>query len=393
MKKTLLHRGIFLSLGIIGLSFASQVSARHFVKSDNSRIVSINYVPTLDNSVFGTFNSSSSFVGTLRAPAFPLMTPILRDGGHDGGHRGPGGDPDDSSGGGDTLNGGDTSHHCGGGHGVPGDGDTTGGFLGGDTTGGGCHGHGSDSTDLGDTNIFNDSTFFGHHGDDGNDTIDCGHHHADTVVTDTNAHTLFGGNQQSIMVRSHGQQANVTVLFTNNLSMSVKISNIALASGRYFTIISGAPSSTNPVTVAAGKSISLKVSFNAADQNVHTDQLVVATNSVQVLNTISFKGQQVAAAASVANSLPAGVTITALPNPVTTSLKVDLKGVASASAVIYDMQGKQVLSTTLTSSEWIWAGTSTDGSVLPAGTYLVRISGSSTDNTAFVTTQKIILAR
>jgi hypothetical protein len=379
MKKTLLHRGIFVSLVLLGLSFATQVSARTFSSGNSGyRMVNING--------FGVS-------GVLIAPAFAPASPILRDGGDDDGDHGPGG-PRDTNDNDDTLRGGDTTHHRGGGPDNDGDGDTT-RLGGGDTTGGGCHGHGGDTTGLGDTTIFNDSTFFGHRGHDDDDTVECGgHHHGDTtVVTDTNTHILFGGsNPQSIVVKSQGSQANVSIVFTNNLTTSVKITNMALTSGRYFTITSGAPTTKSPVTLKAGASITLKVSFNAADQTLHSDQIVVTSNSTLSANTISLKGQ-VAAAASVSTSLPAGVTITSYPNPVTSYLKVDLTGVNSAAAVIYDMQGKQVLAQSLSSNEWIWNGTAADGSALPAGTYIVRISGASTEGAAYVSTQKIVLAR
>jgi hypothetical protein len=377
MKISILHSILRILAIVLGISVASQASAKYFhtpAANPQFQLVSITYIPVAGNSVFGTFNTAAPvFSGILRLPVLSFA-PMFFCGGGD--HDTTGGDT--TGGPGNDSLGGDSGHHGFGDDGHHDDGNDSTGF-GNDTTGFGCHGgNGGDTTNW------------------ANDTVDC-HHHADnddtTVVTDTNTHTLFGGGQQSIMIKSHGQQANVSLVFTNNLSTSVRISNIALASGRYFTIINGAPTTRRPVTLAAKASITLKVSFNAADLNVHTDQIVVASNSSQSLNTISLKGQQVAASASVANSLPAGVSITMLPNPMTSYLKVDLVGAGNASAVIYDMQGKSVLSTTLNTSEWIWSGTANDGSALPAGTYIVRLSGVSSQGAPFVSTQKIILAR
>ncbi len=389
MKRATLHSTLRIVAIMLGITIASHASAKYFhdpAVSSDLRIVKVVYTPASDLSVFGTFNNSGSgFLGILRIPSSPITTLTLCDGGDHG--RDGGGD--DSTGGGDTTGGlgGDTTHHCGG---FGGDtthhcgglgGDTT--FFGGDTTH--CGGFGGDTTGGGDHNGL---------GDD-NDTVDCGHHHAGndtTNVNDTSTHTLFGGGRQSIVVKSHGQQATVTFTFKNNLTSSVTISNTALASGRNFTIVSGAPTRYKPAKLAAGASISLTIAFNAADNSVHTDQLVIQSNSAQTLNSITIQGQQVAAA-SVANSLPAGVTITAAPNPMTTSLKVAIAGVNSASVIIYDMTGKQILSSPVTSTEWVWNGNASDGTMLLSGSYMVRLSGVSADGSPFSSTQKIILAR
>jgi hypothetical protein len=361
MRNSTLHSALRILAIVLGITVASQASARYFhnPSANTDRIMKITYTPATG---FTSFNNASSELGMLRIPV-PSFAPMMVFCG--GGHDSTGGDTTGGSGN-DTLGGGNGDH----GNGGPGnhDGDD-----------------GGDSTHAG-----NDTSHWG------NDTIECGgHHHADndtTAVTDTNAHTLFNGGNESITVKSHGAGANIVLTFTNNLRTSVTVSNMALASGRYFTIISGAPSKRNPVKLPPGGSISLKVAFNAADYIVHTDQLVVATNSASATNTIALQGVQIASA-SVSNSLPSGVTITALPNPMTSRLKVDLSGVNSAAVVIYDISGKTVLSTSITSSEWIWNGTASDGSMLVAGTYIVRLNGTSTEGAPFVTTQKIILAR
>jgi hypothetical protein len=378
MRNSTIHSVIRILAIVLGITVASQASARYFHNPSAApqyKVVKIE-APATGLSVFGTFNTAGPELGMLRIPMMPsAMT--TKTGLFDGGHEG-----DD-----DTTDGGDTTHHGG-----PGDGDTT--DMGGD------HGHDGDN-DTSDSGNAGDTTHCGDHGGngdhDGNDTVDCGHHgHADnddsTAVGDTTLHTLFGGGHQSIIVKSHGSGANVVLQFTNNLSTSVTVSNMSLVSGKNFTIISGAPTAMKPVRLSPGRSISVKVAFKASDYALHTDQLQVSSNSAQPVSSISLSGVQVAAA-SVSNSIPAGVTITALPNPMTSRLKVDLTGISSAAVVIYDISGRTVLSTSITSSEWIWNGTATDGSMLVAGTYIVRISGMSTEGAPYITTQKIVLAR
>ncbi len=370
MKNSTIHLALRILAIVLGITIASHASARYFHNPSASvqyKVVKIE-TPAMGLSAFGTFNTAGSDIGMLRIPMMPsaLTTKTgLFDGGHDGE---------------DTTDGGDTSDNGG-----PHDGDTT------DMGGGHGHDGDKDTTDVGDTTDGGDHNG----GQDGNDTIECPHHHGDddtTAVNDTNDHNLFNGGHQSIVMKSHGNGANVVLQFTNNLTTSVTVTNMSLVSGKNFTIVSGAPSIYRPAKLAPGQTISMKVAFKSTDFVLHTDQLQVTSNSSQVLSTITLTGIQVAAA-SVSNSLPIGVTITALPNPMTSRLKVDLSGVNSAAVAIYDINGKTVLSTSITSTEWIWNGTATDGSALVAGTYIVRLTGLSTEGTPFLSTQKIILAR
>ena len=383
MKTSIFRSGLRILLLVLGITFASQASARHYYRSASLpeiRSVNIEYVTSAVHNEFGLNTQAPVFIGTLRIPYSPATSVTLRafDGGNDG---------DDDTTGGDTTD--DNDHH---------DGD--------DSTGLGDHGHhghhGDDSTDVNDdstnsghhgdddsTDVSDDSTNSGHHGDhdstdvddstghhgghDGNDTIECDHHGHDdsTDVDDSTEHSLFNGGHQSIVIKSHSNLANINFQFVNNLATSVKISGMSLSSGKNFTIVSGAPTLMHPAIVAAGGKITVKITFNAADRNIHTDQLLVQSNSSQTPSTIMLSGQQIASA-SVPASLPAGVAITMLPNPMTSSLKTVLIGVEKASVAVYDMNGKLVFSSVLPSGEWIWNGMTSDGSALLSGTYIVQ---------------------
>ena len=81
MKKSTTHSALRILAIVLGISVASQASARHFRVSGASeyRIVNINYTPATDNSVFAIFNTAGSgFSGTLRTPLLPKMTTVLR---------------------------------------------------------------------------------------------------------------------------------------------------------------------------------------------------------------------------------------------------------------------------------------------------------------------------
>jgi hypothetical protein len=449
MKPSTLQRAIRIFTVALCISFATGVSARHYYHSDilQCRLVKIQYTPISDFSFPGLSNTSNSaFMGILRIPVTPVPQITLFDGGHDGdhgkghkdssgGHHGNdstgdnhGGHGKDTSGshhsGGNDTTGGhhdgnndttgnhhdgdiDTTgdHHNGNndttGKHHDGDNDTTGNHHDGDNDSTGDHHGGINDTTGNHHDGDNDSTGdnHGHHDGDstdigGADTVEThGHHDNDsTDVDDSTDHALFGGGIQSILVKSHGDQATISIRFTNNLTSAVTITNISLASGENFTIVSGAPTVMNPLTLASGAGITMKIAFNTTDHNIHNDQLMIESNGTQTLNTIMLQGMQLAAA-SVSGSLPAGVRITAMPNPMTSSLKIDLSGVNSASVAMFDMLGKQVFSSPIHSNEWIWNGTASDGAPLLTGSYIIRVNGISAEGAPFVSTQKIILQR
>lgn len=384
MKTSILRSGLRILLLILGITFASQASARHYyhaAASTTFRSVNIEYVTSAVHNEFGLNTQAPVFIGTLRIPFSPAPSVVLRaydGGGHD--------EDDDTTDGGDTTD--ENDHH--------GDDSTD---VSDDSTGSDHHHGDDDSTDVADDDSTgsHDSTDLGDHDDDDddeNDTIECDHHDDDdsTDVDDSTDHALFNGGHQSIVIRSHNSLVNINFQFVNNLATGVKISGISLSSGKNFTIVSGAPTSMHPANIAAGGRLTLKIAFNANDRNIHTDQLLVQSNSPQTPSTIVLTGQQIASA-SVPAGLPDGVMITMLPNPMTSSLKTDLAGVEKAFVAVYDMNGKQVFSSALPSGQWIWNGITSDGSALLSGTYIVRISGTSNDNAPFVSTQKVILQK
>lgn len=357
---------------LLGLSAAFTVPAdahhRYAVKEYKS--LKIEATPFADLSAFGmNMPASASFSGILLVPkTAPLgLVPLLRDGGDD--------DGDDTS---DDDTVGDGDHHH--------DGDT----VGDDDHDGD---HDGDTSDVGDDG-----------GDDDNDTIDVGdgdhgddHDGADddndtTDANDTGDHAFFGGSAQSITFRTHTKYSNVSMQFKNNLSASVKITNVALASGMNFAIVSGAPTQMHPATLAPGARLMLTIRYTATDKNVHSDNLVVSSNSSTALNTISLHGQQMPAS-RVSGELPQGVTIGVTPNPMSSYLKVSLDGARNARVEIFDVSGKQVVSANVSLTQWLWDGMSTSGTTMLSGTYFVRLWGESTNGVPFTASRKIVLQR
>ena len=365
MKNFTKHLYLAIAL-FVGFAVVSQASARSFRHGNLSpieyKMVKVE-APTFTDAALGTFYAAApTFSGYMRVPILPtIVLPLLRDGGNDDGDdtTDDNDTSDDHHGDNDTT---DNDHH---------DGDH-------DTTDNDHHGGGHDTTDV------SDSTDDGH---DMNDTLEChGHHdHGDNDsndVNDTTSRAMFSGGHQSIVIKSHGQNAGVAFTFTNNLKTSVTLTGMSFITGKNFRVTSGAPTYANPVTLKAGQKISIKVSFTSTDNAVHTDQLQIQSNSAQAQSVITLTGIQTAA--SVSTTLPVGVSITMGPNPMTSRLVVDLTGVRDATIGIFDLTGKQVASANAV-MRWVWNAQSSDG------TYFVRISGTSDDGTSFATSRKVII--
>ncbi len=367
------------------LSFTSVASATstHRYPSPTYRAVNIELLPTV--SFFGTLNTSTPiFLGTLFVP---IQTPTLLSRQSGGDHDG-GGNDDDTTGDNDTINGG-------GGHG---DNDST------DNDNGGGH-HGNDSTDVDDDSTGND----GHHGGDStdgnghdsNDTLECGGHgHHDGTgdndsveVSDTSNHSMFKGGRQSIVIKTSSQKTFVTFKFTNDLTTKVAVTHFALTNGTNFSIASAMPTVAKPINVAAGASISVKVSFSAQDAMRHTDQLQISSSGSTTPSVISLEGIKINATASVStNVLPAGVSVTMSPNPMSSILKINVNGARNTAVAIYDMLGKQIFTQNI-NADFQWNGYSNDNMLLANGTFIARLSGESTEGKTFVISQKIMLQR
>ena len=376
----------------VTLSFSTSASANSRFSRTTYRSIAVTFAPSTDGTFGGIFKPVVPASSIIYAPVYHSNLVMFFDGGHDDGDTS---DNDDTTDVGDDDTSGDHHH-----------GDTT--DVGDDDTSGDHH-HG-DTTDVGDddttgdhhhgdtTDVDDDSTGDHHHdgNHDENDTIDCdhggnhgGHHGDDTTATnDTTARAIFGSGSQSIVIRTSRNSALIGLQFVNNEATNVIISKMAFAAGTNFTIVSGAP--VHATTLAPGQRINLTVRYSPNGGSGQTDQLVINSNSTAPVNPITFKGIQ-SATSSVTNVLPEGVTFTTAPNPMTSSLTVNVNGVRSSDVSIYTTNGIMLTSSTVT-GRWTWDG-SVNGFPMPNGAYIVRISGTSTDGTPFVSTRKTVLSK
>lgn len=386
-----------------------------------TRPIALSYTPKTDLLFAGTeLTPAPITTPTFNVPE--LMTPLfsVQSGGHDdgndsshgGGHDGGSGGSNDSSGGhGGHDN--DSTGHDGGNDstGHHGDNDSTGhDGSGNDSTG--HHGsddstghHDNDSTGhdggIDSTGHHGSDDSTGHHdsGDDSthsqSDTLDCGghgeHHHGnnghDSVeVNDSTERAMFGNQHQSIVIKSDGSTAIVTLQFTNDLTQAIDVTGLTLQTGANFHIAGAVPTSTKPVSLPAGGKLPITIVFDAADVVAHTDQLNITTNAQQA--TVSLEGMQVIAA-GVTSSANNGVTISISPNPASNVITAGVHGLSNVHIGVYTSNGTEVYAASSLGETWSW----TPDARIANGQYLVRIVGTTSDGRTYSTTRSVILAR
>ncbi|MBS1902698.1 MAG: hypothetical protein JSS75_03240 [Bacteroidetes bacterium] len=401
-------------------AFASHALFGRYSSYRPLRSIALSYTPKTDL----LFSGTELTPVTITTPTFnvpELMTPLfsVQSGGHDDGNdssHGGGGD-DSSHGGGGHDGGSGGSNDSSGGHGGH-DNDSTGHDGGNDSTGHhgdndstghdggtdstGHHGN-DDSTGHHDDDSTghdggNDST--GHHGSDDSthshsDTLDCGghgeHHHGnnghDSVeVNDSTERAMFGNQHQSIVIKSDGSTAIVTLQFTNDLTQAIDVTGLTLQTGANFHIAGEVPTSTKPVSLPAGGKLPITIVFDAADVAAHTDQLNITTNAQQA--TVSLEGVQVVAA-GVTSSADNGVTISISPNPASNVIKAGVHGLTNVRIGVYTSNGTEVYAASSLGETWSW----TPDVRIANGQYLVRIDGITSDGHTYSTTRSVILAR
>ncbi|MBS1903337.1 MAG: choice-of-anchor D domain-containing protein [Bacteroidetes bacterium] len=213
-------------------------------------------------------------------------------------------------------------------------------------------------------------------------------HDADTHTNDTVIRELYPNEPRVISIESHGDRPTKTFTFTNNLTVDVTVNGVTLKNGTYFQIQSTTPATT-PFVLHPSDNMTVTVIYTANDKDVHYDTLVI--NSTHNLLGTGFQLQGVrAATSSVRAEIPSGVTISLTPNPMSSRLVATVTGTTSATIEVYDMLGKQ-LTSSATTGTWVWNATTDAGARVASGSYIVRISGVSTDGIPFVTSKRVVV--
>ncbi len=217
-------------------------------------------------------------------------------------------------------------------------------------------------------------------------THDGAGHNDDSVVR-----PLFpnSGEPRTISIQSSGDNPTKTFTFSNNLSVDVTVSAISIdQKGSFFSIQAIHPESL-PFILHPGDQFAVTVAFSANDNNVHTAKLKVTASHTITDVEYDMQGIHTGSISGVKEGLPASVSISMVPNPMSTSMAVTIGGVRSAMVEIYDLLGNELVSSSI-NSNWNWNGMA-NGAKVAAGTYIVRFSGVTTGGEAFVASRRVVV--
>lgn len=214
--------------------------------------------------------------------------------------------------------------------------------------------------------------------------------HDDKDSTKTVAISLFPNEKQTIGLSNRGIKESYTLLFINNLDKDVTVQSISMMDGTKFKIAATNPATT-PFTLKPQETFTVTIEFESADGLLYKDKLIIVSDFAAT--TIEFDLQGInASAATVRSTLPEGVSVALMPNPMRSSTTIDLEGVRSASIEVSDVLGSTIMQT-VAAGDWQWNGRMSNGAPAPAGTYFVRVQGESTNGERFVTTNRIVIER
>jgi len=204
-------------------------------------------------------------------------------------------------------------------------------------------------------------------------------------TNDSIVRPIFSNDHILAIEGSDKHPTSTTFYFTNNFSTDATVKGISVDSTQYFSIASYSPSPT-PFVLHAGENMNVVVSFIATDHLVHHAHLIIDADHALQTPTFNLEGLS-SAAASVAASLPAGVEINVSPNPATDHITVTMTQVSSADIQMYDVLGKPVASIKAT------ANCELPTANYVAGSYIIRVSGTSTSGEQFVSSKRIVLTK
>lgn len=215
---------------------------------------------------------------------------------------------------------------------------------------------------------------------------------------DTTKHSLdvtSGGNldlNNTIGITTSGTTAIDTLTFYNTTSAPITVNSVFMPTTPNLSLIGSTV--TTPTVIQPGGQMQAYVQFNSNGQTgtVFTNQLFVATD--QSIQPQAFQLQAIQAApAAVAATTPASVNFSIVPNPSSGDIRVILPNNTGAMSVeIFDLLGNRVAQLS-SSQNFSWKGVDASGTVVPAGVYVVRVSGTDTEGHEIRGTRQVVIQK
>jgi hypothetical protein len=202
---------------------------------------------------------------------------------------------------------------------------------------------------------------------------------------DTNIRGLYPSVARTLAIEGSGQTTTTEFTFRNNLNVPVTVNKVYMKSGLYFSVAGTNPSPV-PFVLSSNQDMKVTVRFDASDNQVHDDSLLIdASHNLQTI-AFAIQGKQ-ESQGSVEPTLSRGIKISISPNPASENVLIDLQGIGHANVEVFDVLGKLIISAPLLSS-WKW-----DVATVSEGIYTIRIDGENIDGKHFVASERVIVRR
>lgn len=199
---------------------------------------------------------------------------------------------------------------------------------------------------------------------------------------------LFPAQTETLNIVTKESTTTQSFVFTNNLSTSVKVLGVSVKDGTHFSV-SSPKSADLPITVDAGKSLTVELSFDAGSNGQYSDSLVITTDHAAVAQQFVLHGTRTSTA-DVVTTPAVTPNLTVTPNPSPGNARLSVVGAANATLQIYSELGVLIASHENSTSWQLGAGDAT-GPQLASGAYIVRASGIGSDGRPFVTSKQIVV--
>jgi hypothetical protein len=193
---------------------------------------------------------------------------------------------------------------------------------------------------------------------------------ADSIAT-----PLFPDTRQVLAMLAPISPTKKKFHFVNNLSTDVKIVSVALTDTSSYRITDIQPSTVIPFTLAPTERMSVEIELFDTTRGVHYTELQIGVENAIATQSFEIQGlQRPMTTASTKHLSDQPPYITIYPNPMSDAVHISTDEINDAVIEIYNLLGEQIFQ--YRGNEVSWDRLTISGSRAPAGTYIVRITGS-----------------
>lgn len=191
--------------------------------------------------------------------------------------------------------------------------------------------------------------------------------------------SIFGRDSEYVPIVSNRSTITRTFTFVNDATDSIRVLSATLAgSSGHFTITGISPNL--PVTLEPHGTVQVSVEFDADTNGIYRDTLVIVTDNALLANRIPIVGSRLSGVADVSTTESSAVMLTVYPNPATSSVTLDARGMRVSSVEVLDLLGMIVHHAT---------APSIDLTSMPRGNYIVRVTGVTPSGQIVVRSSKL----